>query len=193
MTDKSTEASDRAVQPEGVTMIATERQRQMAVEGWTPEHDDVHDDGQMLSAAIVYAERVRLPESFASTLPPMWPWAAKWWKPSADPIRNLVKAGALIAAEIDRLQRLEPSVASSDRAVKEPDPERVLPIRDAAEFAFRAVADTLLSVLLELPNRYGDNHTIDRRIAIAATQKMKADALRAIDSAILNGYLGRAE
>lgn len=35
-----------------------------------------------------------------------WPWAAKWFKPSDDPIRNLVKAGALIAAEIDRLQKL---------------------------------------------------------------------------------------
>ena len=35
-----------------------------------------------------------------------WPWDMKWWKPSdEDPIRNLVKAGALIAAEIDRLQR----------------------------------------------------------------------------------------
>lgn len=34
-----------------------------------------------------------------------WPWHSSWWKPSDDPIRNLVKAGALIAAEIDRLQR----------------------------------------------------------------------------------------
>jgi hypothetical protein len=90
----------------GTELIAAERERQMRVEGWTESHDDEHDDGQMLSAAIVYAERVRLPESFASTLPPMWPWAAKWWKPSDDLVRNLVKAGALIAAEIDRLQRL---------------------------------------------------------------------------------------
>ena len=33
-----------------------------------------------------------------------WPWDKKWWKPSDDPIKNLIKAGALIAAEIDRLQ-----------------------------------------------------------------------------------------
>lgn len=33
-----------------------------------------------------------------------WPWAVRWWKPK-DPIRDLVRAGALIAAEIDRLQR----------------------------------------------------------------------------------------
>jgi hypothetical protein len=36
----------------------------------------------------------------------MWPWDNKYWKPSEDKVRNLVKAGALIAAEIDRLQRL---------------------------------------------------------------------------------------
>jgi hypothetical protein len=37
-----------------------------------------------------------------------WPWDMKWWKPSDDPIKNLVKAGALIAAEIDRLQNSKP-------------------------------------------------------------------------------------
>jgi hypothetical protein len=36
-----------------------------------------------------------------------WPWNDDDWKPSPDPIRNLVKAGALIAAEIDRLQGAE--------------------------------------------------------------------------------------
>ena len=34
-----------------------------------------------------------------------WPWGSEYWKPSEDPVRNLVKAGALIAAEIDRLNR----------------------------------------------------------------------------------------
>jgi len=86
-----------------------------------------------------------------------------------------------VLAEIERL-RAEVSSPQQDAG-------RVLPIRDAAEFAFRAVADTLLTVLLELPNRYGDNNTIDRRVAIAAVQKMKGDGLRAIDSAILNNYM----
>jgi hypothetical protein len=39
-------------------------------------------------------------------VPSSWPWDYDWWKPSDDPIRNLTKAGALIAAEIDRLNRL---------------------------------------------------------------------------------------
>lgn len=36
--------------------------------------------------------------------PRCWPWHIDWWKPS-DPRRNLVKAGALILAEIERLDR----------------------------------------------------------------------------------------
>ena len=89
----------------GVGMITDERLRQIKVEGWTPEHDDEHKDGELAEAASCYAyvsnyehpQNVRVPED--------WPWDRKWWKPSADPIRNLVKAGALIAAEIDRLKR----------------------------------------------------------------------------------------
>lgn len=40
------------------------------------------------------------PEHFVQ--PAAWPWMQSAFKPSADPIRNLEKAGALIAAEIDR-------------------------------------------------------------------------------------------
>jgi hypothetical protein len=39
-----------------------------------------------------------------SWLPGWWPWAERFWKPTPDDrVRELVKAGALIAAEIDRL------------------------------------------------------------------------------------------
>lgn len=41
--------------------------------------------------------------------PKDWPWEIESWQPSADPIRNLEKAGALIAAEIDRLLRVQPT------------------------------------------------------------------------------------
>ncbi len=88
----------------GVELIAAERERQITQEGWTPEHDDVHDGGEMAEAARCY-----IPTSFSGELSdsPLdeWPWEPEWWNPSDDPIRNLVKAGALIAAEIDRLQR----------------------------------------------------------------------------------------
>ena len=97
-----------------IELIAAERERQVAVEGWTPEHDDKHGRGELLSAAQSYAFAV--PKAIAIQREliamdgiesgPMWPWEPSWWKPSLDPIRNLVKAGALIAAEIDRLQRV---------------------------------------------------------------------------------------
>jgi hypothetical protein len=86
----------------GCEMIAFERSRQMRVEGWTPEHDDLHKNCEMAMAATCYALHVAGAAQPSLT----WPWDKEWWKPS-DPIRDLVKAGALIAAEIDRLQRIE--------------------------------------------------------------------------------------
>lgn len=97
----------------GAEMITVERQRQISQEGWTTEHDDEHVLDELGSAAAAYLAVVRAqvllrvtPDEIAAVgAPGLWPWASSWWKPSDDPIRNLVKAGALIAAEIDRLQR----------------------------------------------------------------------------------------
>jgi hypothetical protein len=87
----------------GAELIAAERQRQIEVKGWTPEHDDEHQNNQLSRAGACYAFQCKKGDK---RYPPFgWPWGAEWWKPSPDPIRNLVKAGALIAAEIDRLQR----------------------------------------------------------------------------------------
>lgn len=84
----------------GAEQIAEERARQIAKEGWTPEHDDEHDRGEMALAAKCYAMHATGdPDAGAG-----WPWHMSWWNPK-DPIRDLVRAGALIAAEIDRLQR----------------------------------------------------------------------------------------
>lgn len=90
----------------GTELIAAERKRQVEVEGWTPEHDAEHASDQLVMAAMCYADEARFhPEKLLaigySETPHGWPWARVWWKP-ASPIRMLVKAGALIAAEIDR-------------------------------------------------------------------------------------------
>lgn len=94
----------------GIELIAYERLRQMEAEGYSTKHDDAHVDGALLSAAMCYAGIEWLLAGGAPVTrsePPLtWPWSADAWKPSNDPVRNLVKAGALIAAEIDRLQRL---------------------------------------------------------------------------------------
>ena len=85
--------------------ISAERQRQMNVEGWTPEHDDTHSDGEMARAAACYAHN---PGKMGRASPVAWPWSRAWWKPT-NARRDLVKAGALIVAEIERLDRLESS------------------------------------------------------------------------------------
>lgn len=86
---------------EAVADVLAERQRQISVEGWTPEHDDEHTDDELSLAAASYAICDR-----AHMSPPgFWPWDRKWWKPSDQPRRNLIKAGALILAEIERLDR----------------------------------------------------------------------------------------
>jgi hypothetical protein len=102
----------------GVNLIAEERRRQITGEGWTPEHDDAHDDGEMAMAASSYL----LPPDARPTwldlsdTPEDWPWAKAWWKPSPDDrVRELVKAGALVAAEIDRLLRSASRGGGNDR------------------------------------------------------------------------------
>lgn len=90
----------------GAAMIAIERERQISSKGWTPEHDDEHDTHELTYAAWCYlTETDGFADCEGDEPPDAWPWEPEAWKPSPDPIRNLVKAGALIAAEIDRLQR----------------------------------------------------------------------------------------
>lgn len=92
----------------GIILIAEERARQINTEGWTPEHDDEHQLNEMTAAASCYLTAAAIADQGGcgyDDCPNYWPWEAEWWKPSEDPIRNLVKAGALIAAEIDRLSR----------------------------------------------------------------------------------------
>lgn len=91
-------------------MIAEERERQIDVEGFTKEGDDDYQEEQLARAAACYAIPKGNRSSWVKTL---WPFLPVWFKPAEDHqnetkdrIRELVKAGALIVAEIERLQRL---------------------------------------------------------------------------------------
>jgi hypothetical protein len=92
--------------------VLAERERQKTVEGWTPEHDDEHDSGDLAGAAsayALYANDELHPQSqgdgnYSVQAPMMWPFESAWWKPT-NPRRALVKAGALILAEIERIDR----------------------------------------------------------------------------------------
>lgn len=102
----------------GIELIAEERQRQIEKEGYTDISDSQHDDNSLAKAAACYAmpndEREKY-QSFTFSEPkrfyPRW-WPKSWhinhWKPTPDNrVKELTKAGALIAAEIDRLQKVK--------------------------------------------------------------------------------------
>ncbi|MEC5739841.1 ead/Ea22-like family protein [Klebsiella pneumoniae] len=85
--------------------VLAERKRQVTTEGWTPEHDDQHVNFEMAIAGGLYAiSAVDSHHKLRNSAPSAWPWDRKWWKPDG-PRRDLVKAGALILAEIERLDR----------------------------------------------------------------------------------------
>lgn len=99
-----------------------ERKRQIESEGWTPEHDDAHSNGALAQAAGVYALAAGshdyrwvlkgLPvNDYLAAAMKLWPWHKSWWKPK-DRRRDLVRAAALIVAEIERLDRA--AIASAE-------------------------------------------------------------------------------
>ncbi|MER5171624.1 hypothetical protein [Thioclava kandeliae] len=102
--------------PNGVESIAAERKRQIKAEGWTLEHDDSHTLGELALAAAIYAipydaeiagERLIKQDDHIG-LDMALEIACGWKvKPNTDKRRRLEIAGALIAAEIDRLDRIE--------------------------------------------------------------------------------------
>lgn len=98
----------------GAERIAAERRRQIEEEGYTVDHDQsmpYEQDGALWRAALCYLRPMGVRSMVReyrgdqrTEKPAGWPWSAETWKPSPDDrIRELEKAGALIAAEIDRL------------------------------------------------------------------------------------------
>jgi len=96
--------------------VINERRRQCTDEGYTAEHDDAHADGELARAAAVYALVSALHDEerksalyvsglhMFSVVRRIWP--ARWYNPKIkDRRRDLVRAGALIVAEIERLDR----------------------------------------------------------------------------------------
>lgn len=107
-------------------LIAAERNRQISIIGYTPERDDQCVMGELQKAAACYAAFAsgghylggkdiwvkvgatwrRTPENRSGrAVPAFWPWSPEAWKPGTDPVRMLVKAGALMCAEGDRIAR----------------------------------------------------------------------------------------
>ncbi len=97
-------------QDSGVARIAAERQRQMTAEGYTPDGDDRYTQDELLLAAATYIGTACNHDDgeiekrmFAAGI---WPWDARFFKPQ-NRVRDLERAGALVAAELDRMKRAE--------------------------------------------------------------------------------------
>jgi len=103
---RPTTAPDTRVVTDAERDVIAERQRQISAENWTPEHDDTHSRGGMAVAAACYA--LSSAGWSRTAIWEIWPkaWGVNWFKPTyTAPRRDLVKAGALIIAEIERLDR----------------------------------------------------------------------------------------
>ena len=95
--------------------VAAERKRQIEVEGWDAAHDKTHDNGDLATAGACYALvnsnyvtyidllGVDVAIQVKRLVDTIWPWGRQWWKPKRDRRRNLVRAAALIVAEIEKM------------------------------------------------------------------------------------------
>ncbi len=122
--------------------IVAERARQISVEGWTPEHDDGHKASEMARAAACYAlladplrsfpveftrgishyyaRHEEGPQPVYKDVPKLWPWAATWWKPKGQRA-DLIRAAALIVAEIERIDRASAQAEARPKQVTHPE------------------------------------------------------------------------
>ena len=102
--------------------VIAERRRQIEAEGWTPEHDDEHDDESLAMAAACYAAPqpiyVEVAQQRGVFFADPWPWSVnsrgeqvrsrtEWEKEGKPRRRQLVIAAALLLAEIERMDRAE--------------------------------------------------------------------------------------
>jgi hypothetical protein len=92
----------------GIKRIVAERQRQIDKEGWSEKHDSQHKGQELAWAAVCYAapdsvfKRSKHSQGYIFYDP--WPWDQRWDNRNKhNRIRQLEIAGALCAAEIDRL------------------------------------------------------------------------------------------
>jgi|GEM_PF-3694418 hypothetical protein len=101
--------------------IAEERKRQVGEEGWTEAHDDQHEYGELAAAAEGYlASAISRADGQDITSPPeAWPFDPSWWKPKGY-YHDLKRAAALIAAEMERVERLSEKQACECLACGEP-------------------------------------------------------------------------
>ncbi len=87
----------------GIELITKERQEQIAKHGRSVEHDDQYKVRELSTAAVALLNQ----HPAIADFPPSWRSNAITHHMASKPYSDrLIIAGALIAAEIDRLQRM---------------------------------------------------------------------------------------
>lgn len=97
---------EKQIKTDAFQSVARERQRQVVVYGYNAKHDDRYRAGELIMAAGAYTLFSQsYPE--AGSPPGGWPWSPYYWTPGPNKRRDLVKAAALLIAEIERIDRAE--------------------------------------------------------------------------------------
>lgn len=103
---------ERIPMTKAIDDILAERERQIKVEGFDATHDDGHIHEELILAAICYARYTKFTK--IGYIKRAWPWDIAWWKPK-DRRTNLVKAAALLIAEIQRIDRENENTDRNER------------------------------------------------------------------------------
>lgn len=104
--------------------VLAERRRQVEAEGWTPEHDDAHDKGELSAAAGVYALAAASHDyrwvlrgspvnDYLAAVFKLWPFDWSWFKPKSRR-QDKVRAAALLLADIEREDRAAATVGEKE-------------------------------------------------------------------------------
>lgn len=86
--------------------VLAERRRQVEQEGFSAAADDGYKENELVQAAISYLIANDASAEQGTHILFYWPWSLDWWKPT-DRRRDLIKAAALILAELERMDRLK--------------------------------------------------------------------------------------
>jgi len=120
--------TDTQQAPAGMQLIQAERARQIKAEGWTDRHDNQFDIGVLEAAGEYYIQGGAEGCKWPFENPPKL----------KDQRDNYIRGGALLMAEVDRIQRrLYPNTCSFD--VRNRDSEGVMRLKERIQW----VADRL--------------------------------------------------
>lgn len=88
----------------GIEHIQQEREKQITKHGYTPEHDSEYKNKELMLGALSYLNTAIYGPGPGSE---DWPFSMEYFKPGTNVLETLSKAGAFIAAEIDRINYVE--------------------------------------------------------------------------------------